>query len=140
MMISRLGSLNALEQDKGNRFWAKWLRRELPSADTVGRVYSQITLDSIRSLIHHVYSRLKRNKAIRKRYGLQALIIDGHEHTSSYLRSCSGCLRRRVHTRDEDHIQSYHRNVIAMLSGNNFPVLLDVEEQRRGEDEDTPIH
>lgn len=107
----------------------------LPSADTVGRVYSQIKLASIRSLIHHVYSRLKRNKAIKKTFGLHPLIIDGHEHTSSYLRCCSGCLRRKIHTRDKDRIQYYHRNVIAMLSDKDFPVLLDVEEQKRREDE-----
>lgn len=135
MMLARMGSLNALEQAKGNSFWRKWLGRKLASADTMGRVYSQIILDSIRSLIHHVYSRLKRNKAIKKIYGLHALIIDGHEHTSSYLRCCSGCLQRIIHTRDQDRIQYYHRNVVAMLAGKDFPLLLDVEEQRKGEDE-----
>jgi hypothetical protein len=135
MLLTRMGSLNALEQDKGNRFWRRWLGRELPSSDTMGRVYSRIILGSIRSLIHQVYSRLKRNKAIKKTFGFHPLIIDGHEHTSSYLRSCSGCLRRKIHTKDEDRIQYYHRNVIAMLSDKDFPVLLDVEEQRRKEDE-----
>jgi len=135
MMLTRMGSLNALEQEKGNIFWIKWLRGDLPSADTMGRVYSRIILDSIRSLIHHVYSRLRRNKAIKKSFGWHPLIIDGHEHTSSYLRCCPGCLRRKIHTRDEDRIQYYHRNVIAMLSNKDFPVLLDVEEQKRGENE-----
>jgi hypothetical protein len=135
MTLTRMGSLNALEQDKGNSFWRRWLGRALPSADTIGRVYSRIILGLIRSLIHHVYSRLKRNKVIKKTFGFHPLIIDGHEHTSSYLRCCPGCLRRKIHTRDEDRIQYYHRNVIAMLSGKDFPVLLDVEEQRRREDE-----
>lgn len=63
------------------------------------------------------------------------MILDGHEHTSSYLRCCSKCLRRIVHTREEDRIQYYHRNVVAMLSGQDFPLLLDVEEQRKGENE-----
>jgi len=135
MMLTRMGSLNALEQDKVNRFWKRWLGRALPSADTIGRVFARIILASIRSLIHHVYSRLKRNKAIKKTFGFHPLIIDGHEHTSSYLRCCSGCLRRRIHIRDETRIQYYHRNVIAMLSDKDFPILLDVEEQRRREDE-----
>ena len=135
MVLTRMGSLNALEQDKGNSFWRRWLRSALPSADTIGRVYSQIIVDSIRSLIHQAYSRLKRNKAIKKTLGFHPLIIDGHEHTSSYLRCCPGCLRRKIHTRDEDRIQYYHRNVIAMLSERDFPVLLDVEEQRRREGE-----
>jgi len=135
MMLARMGSLNALEQDKGNRFWKRWLGRRLPSADTMGRVFSQIILASIRSLIHHVYSRLKRNKAIKKTMGFQPLLIDGHEHTSSYLRCCPGCLRRRILFRGETRIQYYHRNVIAMLSDKDFPILLDVEEQKIGENE-----
>jgi len=135
MMLTQMGSLNSLEQAKHSRFWRKWLGRELPSADTMGRGFSQIGLNSIRSLIHHVYTRLKRNKAIRKTHGFPVLILDGHEHTSSYLRCCPACLRRRVHTREEERLQYYHRNVVAMLSGQEFPVLLDVEEQRGGEDE-----
>jgi len=135
MMVTRLGSLNALEQAKGNSFWPRWLGRKLASADTMGRVYSQIVLASIRSLIHHIYSRLKRNKALKKIYGFHVLIIDGHEHTSSYLRCCPSCLQRIIHSRDKDRIQYYHRNVVAMLAGREFPFLLDVEEQRPGEDE-----
>lgn len=135
MMLARMGSLNALEQDKHNSFWAKWLGSDLPSADTMGRVFTQIGLDSIRSLIHHVYRRLKRNKALHKSCGFNVLILDGHEHNSSYLRCCPGCLRRKIHTRDEERIQYFHRNVVAMLSASDFPVLLDVEEQKPGEDE-----
>lgn len=135
MLLTRMGSLNALEQDKGNCFWKRWLGRVLPSADTIGRVFARIVLASIRSLIHHVYSRLKRNKAIKKTFGFHPLLIDGHEHTSSYLRCCSGCLKRRISIRDETRIQYYHRNVIAMLSDKHFPILLDVEEQKKGEDE-----
>ncbi|WP_176235949.1 transposase, partial [Candidatus Hakubella thermalkaliphila] len=135
MMLARMGSLHALEQDKGNRFWRRWLGRALPSADTIGRVFCQVVLVSIRSLLHHLYSRLKRNKALKKTHGFQVLILDGHEHTSSYLRCCSGCLRRTIHTREGDRIQYYHRNVLAMLSGRDFPVLLDVEEQKRKENE-----
>ncbi|MFQ6038360.1 MAG: hypothetical protein ACE5LV_07065, partial [Candidatus Aminicenantales bacterium] len=135
MMVTQMGSLNALEQAKHNSFWQKWLGQALPSADTMGRGFSLADLDSIRFSIHYVYTRLKRNKVLKETHGFHVLILDGHEHTSSYLRWCAGCLRRRVHTREEDRIQYYHRNVVAMLSGEKFPVLLDDEEQRRGEDE-----
>jgi hypothetical protein len=135
MMLTQMGSLNALEQDRDNSFWREWLGRDLPSADTMGRGFSQMDLDSIRFSIHHIYTRLKRNKVLKKTHGFHVLILDGHEHTSSYLRCCSGCLRRRVHTREGDRIQYYHRNVVAMLLGGEFPVLLDEEEQWRGEDE-----
>lgn len=134
-MLTQMGSLNALEENKPNRFWQKWLGRALPSADTMGRVFSLIDLESIRLSIHYVYSRLKRNKALKKTHGFSVLILDGHEHSSSYLRCCPGCLKRRVHTREDERIQYYHRNVMAMLSGQEFPVLLDVEEQKEGENE-----
>lgn len=137
MMATRIGSLNSLEQDRGNGFWRRWLGRELPSADTMGRVFSQINLHDIRFCIHYVYTRLKRNKAVKRAHGFNVLIIDGHESSSSYLRCCRGCLERKIHTQEGDRIQYYHRNVIAMLSGQDFPVLLDVEEQRKGEDEVT---
>jgi len=125
MMAAQMGSLNALEQERENSFWRKWLRIDLPSADTMGRGFSRVNLDSIRLSIHHVYTRLKRNKALKKTHGFNVLILDGHEHTSSYLRCCSCCLRRRVHTREGDRIQYYHRNVVAMLLGEDFPVLKD---------------
>ncbi|MGD2245620.1 MAG: hypothetical protein PVI11_03635 [Candidatus Aminicenantes bacterium] len=135
MMAAQMESLNALEQDKKNSFWRKWLGIDLPSADTMARGFSQVNLDSIHLSVHHVYTRLKKNKALKKTHGFHVLILDGHEHISSYLRCCSSCLRRRVHTRASDCIQYYHRDVVAMLSEENFPVLLDVEEQRRGESE-----
>jgi len=74
-MLTRMVSLNALEQDKGNSFWRRWLGSDLPSADTIARVYSKIILDSLRSFIHPLYSRLKKNKAIKKTHGFHALII-----------------------------------------------------------------
>lgn len=135
MMVARLGSLNALEQDKSNSFWRRWLGKNLASADTIGRVFSQINVDNIRSVIHNVYTRLKRNKAVKKLHGFNVLIVDGHESSSSYLRCCKGCLERTIHTEKGDRKQYYHRNVIAMIPGEDFPILLDNEEQKKGRDE-----
>jgi len=135
MMLARLGSLNALEQQSGSAFWRRWMGGPLPSADTIGRVFATIDTETIRSNIHHVYTRLKRNKAIREFGGVYALVIDGHESSSSYLQSCGGCLRRKVRAGDGERIQFYHRQVSAMLVTKDFPILLDVEEQRKGEDE-----
>jgi hypothetical protein len=110
-----MGSLNALEQTKGNAFWKGWLGREgLPSADTMGRVFAQIDSDAIRKALQHIYSRLKRNKVLKPSFGgLFAFIVDGHESSASYLRCCNGCLTRTVNTKDGDKIQYYHRNVSA---------------------------
>jgi hypothetical protein len=135
MMVTRLGSLNALEQEKVNPFWRKWLKRPLPSADTMGRGYSRMDLESIRWSLRHVYLRMRRNKAIPRTHGFHALVLDGHESSASYLRCCPGCLQRTVHTQEGDRTQYYHRNVVAMLLGEPFPILLDAEEWRPGEDE-----
>ena len=137
MALSRMGSLNALEQTKGNPFWKRWLGRDkLPSADTNGRVFAQIDCDTIRKVIKYIYSRLKRNKVLKPAFGgLFALIVDGHESNASYLRCCAECLTRIVHTKAGDKIQYYHRNVSAVLLCRDYLVLLDVEPQRPEEDE-----
>ena len=130
MYLARLGSLNALEQER-----AGWCRRSLPplpSADTVGRVFSLIRTEDIRDFLCGVYSRLKRNKALEPLHGHNILILDGHESSASFRRRCPGCLERRL---SDGKIQYYHRLVLAILPGRLFPVLLDLEPQRRGEDE-----
>lgn len=135
MMAAQMGSLHALEQERGNPFWRRWLAGDLASADTTGRVYGGLEVEGLRSAVHRIYRRLKRNKALQARHGLSVLIVDGHESSSSYLRCCPGCLQRRVQTEDGERVQYYHREVLAMLSLERFPVLLDIEEQRPGEDE-----
>jgi hypothetical protein len=142
MFWARLGSLNALESVAQARFWKNWLGRPLCSADTVGRVYSQLEVESLRSGLHHLYTRLKRNQALPGLQGLAVAVVDGHESHASYRRHCSGCLERTIHTEQGDRIQSYHRQVVLMLlSGDRQPgrpalrLLLDLEPQRLGEDE-----
>jgi hypothetical protein len=135
MIAGRLGSLNALEEVEGNPFWKRWLGMDLPSADTIGRVFSKIETEDIRLMIQAVYSKLKRNKAIKRIHRFNMLVIDGHESTSSYLRHCSGCLERIIRVDKEKKIQYYHRCVLGMLLGEDFPLVLDVEEQLKGEDE-----
>jgi hypothetical protein len=128
MAVARLGSLNALEQDKRNPFWRRWLGACLPSADTVGRVFARLDQAGLRSTLHAVYDRLKRNKALDG----TVLILDGHETIASYLRCCQGCLER---TTADSRIQYYHRSVLAMLVGGRIPFLVDLEPQQKGEDE-----
>ncbi|MCJ7587207.1 MAG: transposase [Candidatus Aminicenantes bacterium] len=128
MAVARFGSLNALEQDKRNPFWRRRLGAGLPSADTVGRVFAQLDQAGLRRLLHGLYDRLKRNKALDG----TVLILDGHETTASYLRCCPGCLERKM---QDGRIQYYHRVVLAMLVGGCLPFLLDMEPQQKGEDE-----
>jgi hypothetical protein len=135
MMATQMGSLNALEQEQGKPFWERWLGGDLASADTIGRVYEGLEVEGLRLAVHWVYDRLKRNKALKPRHGFSVLIVDGHESSSSYLRCCEGCLERHIKIGGQERIQYYHREVIAMLSLERFPLLLDIEQQRKGEDE-----
>jgi len=130
MYLARLGSLNALEQER-----AGWTRRSLPplaSADTVGRVFSLIRTEDLREFLGGVYARLRRTKALERLHGHHILILDGHESSTSFRRRCPGCLERRL---SDGRLQYYHRLVLAILPGKLFPFLLDLEPQRPGEDE-----
>ena len=136
MGLSQLGSLNALEQTNSNSFWKRWVGKDLPSADTVGRVFGGMRPDDIRRIMKGLYSKLKRNKALRPAInGRFTLIIDGHESSASYLRSCNECLERVIHTAKGDRTQYYHRSVMAMLWCDGLYLLLDIEPQHPGEDE-----
>jgi hypothetical protein len=137
----RMESLNALELVAGARFWQSWLEESACSADTVGRVHALIDADGLRQGIHHVYHQLKRNKALPDIQGIGVAVLDGHESHASYLRHCSGCLQRTVHSEHGERIQFYHRQVMLMLLPGAPPgreairLLLDHEPQRPGEDE-----
>lgn len=136
MKASRLGSLNALEKRKEYTFWKRWLGEKPASADRIGDVYTEINLTDIRREIKEVYSKLKRNKVLPDVLDSSMLLVDGHETYCSYLRDCAGCLQRTIHTKNGDRIQYYHRHVLGMLLvAGKFPILLDIEEQRKGEDE-----
>jgi hypothetical protein len=136
MALTRLGSLNGLEQIVRMRFLKRLINEEPASADTVGRVMSLLNNDDLREINRHIYSRMKRNKALKPMVeNMSVLIIDGHETTASYHRRCDECLERKTETKDGEKTQYYHRNVCGMLKCRDFSILLDVEEQRRGEDE-----
>ena len=141
MFWARLGSLHALESVREARFWNSWLGQPLASGDTVGRVYSLLEVEALRTGLHHLYTRLKRNKALPGLGGLAVAAIDGHESHASYRRHCSGCLERTIHTEPGDRLQYYHRPVVLMLLSEGGPgraalrLLLDLEPQRGREDE-----
>jgi hypothetical protein len=138
MCLGRLGSLNALEQLKQTSVWLKKnLGGAVPSADTLGRIFGCIETDTLRQVVHQIYDRLKRNKALKPfSHGLTAVAVDGHESHATYLRCCDGCLKRRINKdTDSERIQYYHRNVTAQLIFSNFRFQLDAEPQLPGEDE-----
>lgn len=136
MMLTRLGSFNAVEQTRPRRFWQRYLGRDLPSADTLGRVCGQIELSGLREIQHGVYERLKRGKALQPpAHGLTLAVLDGHESHATFRRHCPGCLQRTIHTKAGDRIQYYHRDVTMSLVGGSRRFLLDAEPLQAGEDE-----
>jgi hypothetical protein len=138
---TRLGSLNALVLTRSAKFWKSWLDGPLCSADSLGRIVADMEADSLRQGIHHVYERLKRNKALPDLHGLGVAVLDGHESSASYRRCCTGCLKRITHS---GQTQFYHRNVTLMLLCASPPdrpavrLLLDLEPQQPGEGELAP--
>lgn len=136
MGFGQQGSLNALEQSKESGFWDRWLGVKMPSADTIGRVMGVVDNEDIRQVLKSVYLKMKRNKALKPLPGNKvALIIDGHEVRASYLRHCSDCLERKTKINEGEEMQYYHRIVSGMLLVKGFAIPIDIEEQRRGEDE-----
>jgi hypothetical protein len=141
MFWGRLGSLNALETVSQARFWKRWLKGAPTSADTMGRVQAGVDVGQLRDGLHHVYTRLKRNKALPLNLGLDVAVLDGHEQYASYRRQCAGCRQRKIKTENGERIQYYHRQVTLMLLPGRHPghqplhILLDCEPMLPGEDE-----
>jgi hypothetical protein len=136
MLLSRLGSLNALEQTAPARLWRKWLGRPLPSADTMGRVCETLDLEQLREAQHRLYTKLKRGKCLAPpAHGLMLAVLDGHETHATRRRCCGGCLKRVVHTKAGDVTEYYHRLVDLVLVGKDLHFQLDSEPILAGEDE-----
>jgi hypothetical protein len=76
---ARMGSLNALELTARSSFFRGWLGQSLCSADSVGGVNALMDAEGLRQGIHHVYDRLKRNKALPDHHGIGVAVLDGHE-------------------------------------------------------------
>lgn len=135
LCLSRLGSLNALEQLKPKRCFRRWLGQGLPSADTLGRVCAGMEPDALRILLKDFYAQSGRNKALGLWGGWRVVVVDGHEISASYKRCCPQCLQRTISTAQGERIQYYHRCVSLLLPGPRIDLLLDVELQCPGEDE-----
>ena len=87
----------------------------MPSAETMGNVYSRMDAGTVREAIHQVYGGLKRNKALPDNRGIPVAIVDGHERHARCRRHCSGCLERTIHSERGDRLQYYHRQVTLLL-------------------------
>jgi len=137
MFLTRLGSLNALEQSARAPFWHQWLGAGVPSPDTIARVACQIDPEGPREALATVYDRLKRGKALDKLFGkVVAAALDGHESHATYKRCCDGCLSRQVQTKRGVQTQYYHQYVtLQLIADSPIRLLLDAEPLRPGEGE-----
>jgi len=137
MCLARLGSLNALAESRGHGFWGHWLEGAgLPSDRSIGRVMAGLDCRAVRQSLRCFYHRRQRNKSLPGFYlGERALILDGHESSASFRRSCPACLRRKLKTKAGERTQYYHRLVAATLLCGQSRLLLDCELQRPEEDE-----
>lgn len=139
MTSCQMGSINEWEQTQLLPSWEKILKLDsIPKADTMGDVAAKIDCDDLRTVMKTVYRKLKRNKAIKSGFhdNLFFLVIDGHESSSSYLRSCGDCLEREITTAHGIKTQYYHRYAMGILiSANGITIPLDIEMQKPGEDE-----
>ncbi len=130
MFALRLRSLNALEQELRQRGrWESFVGNRKPSADTIGRVLSQFSLDQLRAFLLTINRTSWRNKAIHPRAGesYRVVAVDGHEMWASRARCCNRCLIREVKAGDKKIKEYYHRVVVAQWAGVTPPPILDLE-------------
>lgn len=136
MISTRLGSLNALEQNARSSLLKSLLGDKIPSADSIGRIVNLVSADDLRGLAKEIYARIRRNRiALLTIGGMYVLALDGHESHCSTKQKCAGCLERVVKTSQEEHLEYYHRHVLAILLTPWGCLLLDAEDQKPGEDE-----
>jgi len=80
MHLTRRGSLNALDTEMRLPKKADGvIGKNKPSVDTIGRVFTKIIPDDLRSFHWGNCYRLKRNKVLDTSFPLNALAVDGHE-------------------------------------------------------------
>ncbi len=124
-----------LSNRRQKKLWTRLVGSTLPSADTFARTFSHLDLEGLRELLKHIYTRLKRNKALGKLFGLKVAVVDGHETSSSFKSRCEGCLERTIKKKSGKVEQYYHRNTTLMLLTPRLKIMLDADEQSPGEDE-----
>ena len=133
-MLTRLGSLNAAEQERRGIF--------KHSADTHGRVVCLIEPDELRKVLNGIAHQLKRNKCFSPspRMPLLFVAVDGHEFFSSRSRHCGSCSERKITVNQCEVTEYYHRAVVCHLVGYPIALPLDLELIAPNEGELTAAH
>ena len=83
MMLTRKGSLNSIEiESRISKRLNKLVGQHLPSADTIGRVFSLMDSDSLRLPLTTINHKVKRNKMLKNSWPIRVAAVDGHEFFS----------------------------------------------------------
>lgn len=132
------GSLNSLEKEVRIPSRLRGLvGRQIPSADTVGRVYKQMDSQPLREMLSAANHQVRRNKALGPAGELMIAAVDGHEFFCSRKRCCPYCQTRTIRLKDEEVTEYYHRGVVCHLIGQELALPLDAELTLPGEGEET---
>ncbi len=140
--VAHIPSLLQLQSETQLPQWQHWVGYPHPiSDDTLDYVSERMDPEQWRQGALWIHRKLKRGKAFEgsKVKGLLAVSLDANEQFCSDHRCCESCLTREITTQDAEgqpvkHLQYYHKQVYAQLSGPRLSVILDVEPMRQGEE------
>ena len=107
------------------------------SDDTIGYGLDHLDVESIQKGWYMLAKQAKRNGMLRDSpfHDFIVGVFDGIETTSSYNRHCPRCLTRLVETNKGKKIQYYHKAVVLILAGYDFPIPIGLEMMKSGEGE-----
>jgi hypothetical protein len=107
------------------------------SDDTIGYGLDHLDVESIQKGWYMLAKQAKRNGMLRNSpfHDFIVGVFDGIETTSSYNRHCPRCLTRLVETNKGKKIQYYHKAVVLILAGYDFPIPIGLEMMKKGEGE-----
>jgi hypothetical protein len=107
------------------------------SDDTIGYGLNHLSPDQLRLEMRHLQKVWKRNGMLRNNPFDDWIVgvLDVIEIGSSYERHCPRCLVRHINNDGEEVEQYYHRASVLILVGYEFPIPVDIELMRSGEDE-----
>lgn len=141
--VAKIPSLHQLQSETRLPQWQQWVGYpHRISDDTLGYVSERMEPEKLRRGAIWINRKLKRGKAFEenKVNGLLTVSLDASEQFCSDHRCCEDCLTREITTKNAEgqpvkHLQYYHKQVYAQLSGPRLSVILDMEPMRQGEEE-----
>jgi hypothetical protein len=141
--VAPIPSLFQLQAETELPQWQQWVGyKHRISDDALDYVSERMDPEKLRRGAIWINRKLKRGKTFEesKVKGLLVVSLDANEQFCSDHRCCEDCLTREITTKDAQgqpvqHLQYYHKQVYAQLSGPRLSVLLDLEPMRQGEEE-----